>query len=175
HHLSLAPEAVYYFLCMSGIALLDRNQCSIMKNSLHGKVNINNFREIELDKRQKDAFRCLAHITVFHRGLPNYRGRVHQILSVSNTGHMEYRIVISSRVETGMVAEGSFEACFSGLKVTLQHQFTVGRHLDIGSNAFYHLYRLSAQKAGKKHLINRFRERCARCIYNCRVAADSNS
>src|SRR5208337_1753617 len=74
-----------------------------------------------------------------------------------------------------MVPEWSFDAHFSGLKMSLYHQFTIGRHLDIGSNAFYHLYRLSAQKTGKKHLIDSFGERCARCIDNSRVAPYGNS
>src|SRR5208283_1499612 len=174
HHLPLAPEAMYYFLRMSGIAFPDRNQCSVMKNSLHRKVYISYLRKIELQKRQKDAFRCLAHITVFHRGLTHYCGRVHQVLSVSNTVHMKYRIVIRSRIETGVVPERSFHAYFSRLKMSLYHQFAVGRHLDIGSNALDHLYRLPAQKAGKKHLIHRFWQRCGRCIDNCRVAADCN-
>src|SRR5208283_3544390 len=107
-----------YFLGMSGIALPDRNQCGVMKNSLHRKVNISYFREIKLHKRQKNTFSRLTHITVFHRGLPYYSCRVDQILSVSNTGHMEYRIVISGRVETGMVAEWPFNAHFSGLKMS---------------------------------------------------------
>ena len=131
-----------------------------MEGSLGRKRHVDYFREVHLEDRQEGPDACLTHIEILH-GWDTYdRARVDRLLAVSDSRHMENGIVIHRRVKTRVITKGPLRTRLSGLHISLDHEITLGRHLQRLGHAFHEIDRLLTGESGKENLVNAVRERC---------------
>src|SRR6266850_2049267 len=72
---------------------------------------------------------------------------------------MKHRIFSFQRIEARVIAEGTLGSHLVQIDVALQHDFRIGRHLQIIRLAGYHLHRLAPQKTRKHHFVQIRRDR----------------
>ena len=146
HHLAQAPEGEHDLPGVHGILLVDGNNGHIMENTFHGKFHVHHFREHLLENGQEQPFGGLAQPAIFHGRLSNNGRWIDGILTVGDTSHVEYRVLVGQTVIACMVAKGSFQTPFPGLNITFQNEIGVGIDHQVDSLALHQFHGLLAQE-----------------------------
>src|SRR4030067_1409311 len=113
-------------LCVARVTLFYGDQRRVVKSPLHGKIEVTDFGKIELHEREEYPLRCLAHVAVFHGRLAHYGRRVDHVLSVGDTGRMEYGIRICRRIKSRMVTKRTFDPHLAWFEIALDHKLAIG-------------------------------------------------
>src|SRR3954470_1506079 len=103
HHLAHTPQSMHNLERLIGVLLPDTNEYKIVKHTFRRQRHINDLREVHLEHWQENPNAGVPEVIIFHRGNTDNRRGVDGIAAVSDRGKMEYRVVLNSGVEAGMI------------------------------------------------------------------------
>src|SRR5580700_8739438 len=96
----------------------------------------------------------MTHKIVFLRGRTDDGGEVQRVLLVRNALHMEHGILSLERIESSVIAEGTFGAHLAYFDVAFEDDFSIRGNFQVYRLACDQFHWISAQEAGEEEFVH---------------------
>src|SRR5215467_8890583 len=172
HRLAQGPDRAHHLTRLPGVGFPNGDDHQVVKNAFDGKIDIDDLGDRELHQWQKDALDGLAHPSVFHRWFADNGGGVNGIPTVGDTRDMEDRILISQRVEAGVVAERSFCTQLVQMYVAFENYFCGRGYFQVDGFTLHQFNGFLPEKTSNNVFLDVGRSRDDGRKRQCRIGAD---
>ena len=116
-------------------------------------MHVHDFGQLFPHQGEEDSLHGVAHPVVFHGRRADDGRDVDGVFAPCEAGNVKRREFVREGVITGVVAERPFDADVVEVHISFQHDFGVGRDLQVHGFAGHQFQRIAAQESGEEKFV----------------------